>query len=70
MLKKLKKVNSGFIVHPFETGNRKFHASYGNHNRTVRSFKTLGKAKAYLKSKGIKKGIYDNPRGVRDFKFR
>ncbi len=54
----------GFIVHPFETGDNKYQASYGNHNRTVRSFNTLSEAKAYLRSKGITKALYDKPSGV------
>jgi len=59
------RASSGFIVHPFETGNSKYHASYGNHNKTSRSFTTLNKAKEHLKRKGIKKALYDSPSGTK-----
>jgi len=56
---------TGFIVHPFETSDNKYSASYGNHNKTSRSFTTLKQAKSYLKRKGIYKAIYDSPSGVK-----
>lgn len=55
----------GFIVHPFETGDRKYHASYGNANKTTKSFKNLRQAKAYIASHGVKKAIYDSPSGTK-----
>jgi phage-related protein len=55
----------GFIVHPYETVNNKYHASYGNDNKTVKSFKTLGQAKEYLKKHGMKSALYDAPSGAR-----
>lgn len=58
--------NSGFIVHPFESFDGKsYDASYGNHNKTNRSFKTLSQAKNYLRKKGIQKADYDSPSGVK-----
>jgi hypothetical protein len=57
--------STGFIVHPFETGNNKYHASYGNHNKTVKSFNTLREAKSYLQRKGIEKADYDSPSGAK-----
>lgn len=56
---------TGFIVHPYETMNKKYHASYGNHNKTVKSFSTLKQAKTYLATKGIKKANYDSPAGYK-----
>lgn len=61
-------MKKGFIVHPFETGNSKYHASYGNHNKTIKSFKTLKEAKGYLKRKGIHTALYDNPSGAKEVK--
>jgi len=58
-------MKKGFIVHPFETSGG-YHASYGNNNKTVRSFKTLRQAKQYLVKKGISQAMYDNPEGTRD----
>ena len=55
----------GFIVHPFETGNGKYHASYGNHNKTVKSFNTLREAKLYLQHNGIATALYDSPSGAK-----
>lgn len=55
----------GFIVHPFETGDSKYHASYGNHNKTSRSFNTLKQAKSYLKRQGYNKAMYDAPSGIK-----
>ena len=60
--------DEGFIVHPFETGNNKYHASYDNHNKTVKSFNTLRDAKKYLKTKGYNKAMYDSPTGVKTIK--
>lgn len=59
----------GFIVHPFETGDSKYHASYGNHNKTVRSFNTLKEAKAYLRKNNLKSALYDHPSGAKDVKI-
>ena len=56
---------TGFIVHPFETFSGKYHASYGNNNKTVKNFNTLSEAKAYLRSKGIEKADYDSPSGFK-----
>jgi hypothetical protein len=56
----------GFIVHPYETGDSKYQASYGDNNRTNRSFNTLAEAKQHLKNKGIKTALYDSPGGARD----
>lgn len=61
----MKKGKEGFIVHPFETGDGGYHSSYGNHNKTIRSFKTLRKAKQYLSKHGYSKALYDNPSGVK-----
>lgn len=55
----------GFIVHPFETGNNMFHSSFGNHNKTVKSFKTLRDAKKYLVDNKVKGALYDAPQGVK-----
>lgn len=56
----------GFIVHPFETGNNMYHASYApNHNKTVRSFKTFKESKRYLAKKGVEYALYDSPSGAR-----
>lgn len=63
--KKILKENSGFIVHPFETADGDWDASFGNHNKTSRGFKTFKKAKQYLKRNKIKKAIYDSPSGVK-----
>ncbi len=59
------KRREGFIVHPFETGNGQYHASYGNHNKTVRSFSTLRQAKNHLRRQGIEHATYDSPSGVK-----
>ena len=63
-----KKENSGFIVHPGFTGNNKYHASYGNHNKKPKSFKTMQEAKRYLANQGVKKAMYDAPNGIRTVK--
>lgn len=57
---------SGFIVHPYETATGKYHASYGNHNKTDKSFDTLRDAKRYLKRKGVENAVYDSPSGAKD----
>lgn len=59
------KAESGFIVHPFETSDGSYDASYGNHNKTQKKFRTLRDAKAYLKSRGVKSANYDMPSGVK-----
>lgn len=70
MIKKTSNSSSGFIVHPFETINNKYHASYGrNKNKTIRSFKTLKQAKEYLRSKGVSSANYDSPSGYRKVKM-
>lgn len=51
----------GFIVHPYETSDGKYHASFGDHNKTVKSFDTLKGAKKYLLKNKVKKAIYDSP---------
>lgn len=59
--------NTGFIVHPFETGDNKFHASFGrNLNKTNKSFNTLAKAKEYLQRNKVKSALYDSPSGSRN----
>lgn len=59
----------GFIVHPFETNDRKYHASYGkNINKTVRGFRTLSQAKAYIAKHGYNRAMYDSPSGVKTVK--
>ena len=65
VVRKVLKQKSGFIVHPWETSDNKYHASYGNHNRTVKSFKTLKNAKSYLKRNKISEALYDSPSGNR-----
>lgn len=56
------KKSRGFIVHPFETSDNTYNASIGpNHNKTVKSFKTLRQAKQYLKRKGVPNALYDSP---------
>jgi len=57
---------SGFIVHPFETADGKYHVSYGSHNKTVKSFKTLKESKQYLAKNNITKVLYDSPSGAKD----
>ena len=64
----MKVTQKGFIVHPFETSDGKYSASYGNHNKTIKSFNTLGAAKKYLAQKGIQKANYDAPSGVKEVK--
>ena len=59
------KNNEGFIVHPFETMDGKYHSGYGNLNKTTKSFSTLAAAKTYLARKGITKALYDNPSGTK-----
>jgi hypothetical protein len=51
---------SGFIVHPSETMNNKYHASYGtgNINKSTKSFNSYKEAKDYLQQKGVKKALY------------
>ncbi len=63
MARKVLKSKSGFIVHPWETMDSKYHASYGNHNKTLKSFRTLKRAKSYLKRNKIKEALYDSPSG-------
>jgi len=63
--RKVLKQKSGFIVHPWETTDGKYHASYSNHNKTVKSFKTLKNAKSYLKRNKIQEALYDSPSGNR-----
>ncbi len=58
------KKKKGFIVHPLETGSGSYDASYNNHNKTVKSFKTLREAKGYLAKKGVTKAVYDTPQGA------
>ena len=60
---KIPKAKSGFIVHLWETSDNKYHSSYGNHNKTAKSFKTLKLAKSYLKRNKIKEALYDSPSG-------
>jgi len=61
--------DEGFIVHPFETGDNKYHASYGkNLNKTQKSFRTLSEAKGYLHKNKMKKALYDSPSGARTIK--
>ncbi len=67
---KEQKDKDGFIVHPFETGNKKYHASYGNHNKTQRSFLTLKRAKNYLRIHGVVQADYDSPSGIRILSLR
>jgi len=57
----------GFIVHPWESLEGGYDASYGpNHDKTIKfGFKTLGEAKAYLHKKGINEAVYDRPGGTR-----
>jgi len=62
---KINRKKEGFIVHPFETGSGQYHASYGNHNKTVRNFKTLRLAKSYLAKHGMKTALYDSPSGAK-----
>jgi len=69
MVNKVPRADSGFIVHPFETSDGKYGASFGNHNKTSRSFKTLKSAKAYLKRNKIRNALYDAPRGTRFLKL-
>ena len=70
MSKRKKYYTGGFIVHPWETGSGKYVASYGNHNKTAKSFKTLKKAKAYLAKHKIKTALYDSPSGTKDLKIK
>jgi len=61
---------TGFIVHPFETADGSYHAGYGKDlNRTTKGFKTLGKAKAYLKTHKVRTALYDSPSGDRRLKI-
>lgn len=46
--------HTGMIVSPQFTNNNKWHASYGNHNKTVRSFSSKKDAIKYLKKNGVK----------------
>ena len=52
---------SGFIVHGNWTGSGKYQAAYGKtdegYNKRARQFKTMKKAKAFLRKKGVKSGI-------------
>jgi hypothetical protein len=57
---------SGFIVHPWETCDGKYSASYGDHNATAKSFNSLTEAKRYLARSGIQKAMYDSPSGNKD----
>lgn len=50
-------MGDGFITWQ---GRKDYRASYGDHNKTQKSFKTMREAKAYLKSKGITHSIYDS----------
>ena len=59
-------MDQGFIVHPFETSDGQYDAGYGSDlNKTMRGFKTLREAKAYLVKHGMKTAVYDNPSGAR-----
>jgi len=62
----VKKMAKGFIVHPWETSDGKYSASYGNHNKTVKRFKTLKAAKAYLSKNKVTKALYDAPSGAKN----
>jgi len=64
MSKQKKYYFDGFIVHPFETTDNMYHASYGkNANKTVKSFKTLKEAKLYLAKNNVEEALYDSPSG-------
>jgi len=62
---KMNKNPRGFIAHPFETANGKYHASYDNHNKTVRSFNTKREAVEYLRNRKVADYMYDSPSGTR-----
>ena len=66
MERRIPREKSGFIVHPWETADGKYHSSYGNNNKKTRkNFKTLKLAKAYLIKNKIKEALYDSPAGNR-----
>ena len=67
-MKKTKKEDRGFIVHPFETGDGKYHASYDNHNKTIKAFNTKREAVSYLKRKKVPSYLYDAPHGIQSTK--
>ena len=59
-----KEYEDGFIVHPFETVDGMYHASYGPGNmikRTLKRTKTLSQAKLYLSRNNVTKALYDSP---------
>lgn len=57
----------GFIVHPFETGDGKYSASWAPDNtRTHKSFNTLKEARGYLSRHNIERATYDGPAGARE----
>ena len=60
-------LKKGFIVHPFETGDGNYSASYGDHNKTVKSFQSFLEAESYLINHDIRKIIYKHPEGTKKY---